>query len=454
MELTGLGLAAAAAAIREGRVTSVELVEACLDRIAAREEQVQAWAFLDADHARGQAAVADRMRKEGAPLGPLHGVPVGVKDIIDTADMPTEDGTPLHAGRQPHRDARVVALLRQAGAIVLGKTVTTELAVYSPGKTRNPHDPKRTPGGSSSGSAAAVAANMVPFALGSQTNGSVIRPASYCGVVGFKPSHGLISRAGMLKQSRLLDQAGVFARSIEDVALGAELLFGYDPADEDTVLRARAPLVRVAAEEPPVPPRLAFVETPVWDQAEEGAKAAFGELQAVLGERIAPVGLPGVFGDAIECHRTILEADLAVSFAQEYEHGRDRLSKRLVEMIESGHRRTAPDYIRAVARQPILRGALDGVLEEFDAIVTPATTGEAPLGLDSTGSPIFCTIWTYLGVPAITLPLLAGPAGMPVGVQLVAAKGDDARLLRTARWLARFVAGEGKPRRARSARRR
>jgi len=232
------------------------------------------------------------------------------------------------------------------------------------------------------------------------------------------------------------------------------VLLGHDPKDEDTRPRARLPLSRVAAEEPPLPPRLAFVETPAWPEAEESVGAAFAELRELLGERIATVALPGAFADAIECHRAILEADLAVSFQQEYERGREKLSRRLVEMIESGQRRTAPEYIRACARRPILRGVLDDIFEEFDAIVTPATTGEAPVGLESTGSPIFCTIWTYCGVPAVSLPLLVGPAGMPIGVQLVGAYGDDARLLRTARWLAQFVAGDGKARRQRSARRR
>jgi Asp-tRNA(Asn)/Glu-tRNA(Gln) amidotransferase A subunit family amidase len=211
--LNGLGAVEAAAAIAEGRVTSVELIEACLARIDAVDRDVQAWTFLDPELARAQARAADAARRSGQPLGALHGVPVAIKDVIDTADMPTENGTPLHACRQPRRDATVVSLLRAAGAVIMGKTVTTELAAYSPGKTRNPHDPERTPGGSSSGSAAAVAAEMVPLALGTQTNGSVIRPASYCGVVGYKPTHGLISRAGILRLSRLLDHVGVFARA-------------------------------------------------------------------------------------------------------------------------------------------------------------------------------------------------------------------------------------------------
>jgi len=243
-DLSELGAAAAASALSEGSISSEELVASCLARIAADEERVRAWAFLDADYALQQARAADQRRREGEPLGALHGIPVGIKDIIDTRDMPTENGTVLHAGRTPLEDATVVRMLRAAGAIILGKTVTTELATYAPGKTRNPHNPEHTPGGSSSGSAAAVAAHMVPLALGTQTNGSMIRPAAYCGVVGFKPSFGLIPRHGILKQSRALDQVGVFARSVEDAAFLAEQIIGFDERDPDTRPRAKPPLPR------------------------------------------------------------------------------------------------------------------------------------------------------------------------------------------------------------------
>ncbi len=430
---------AAAAALRAGKMTSEELVQSCLARVDAVDAQVEAWAFLDPDYALLQARRADEARQEGHPLGPLHGIPVGIKDIIDTADMPTEDGTVLHSGRRPSVDSTVVALLREAGAVIMGKTVTTELAVYTPGKTRNPHDPERTPGGSSSGSAAAVAAGMVPLAVGSQTNGSVIRPAAYCGVVGFKPSHGLISRKGVLHQSDVLDHVGVFTGNIDDAAMLAECLMAYDPGDAATRPAARPALCRIAREEPPFPPRFAFVKTPVWDQAEDDTKEAFAELVAFLGEQAAEVPLPSLFDHAVELHRTILETDLAVSFAPEYEKGKRKLSVRLRKMIESGQRVLAADYVRAVARVPLLNRSLGEIYDRFDAILTPATTGQAPRGLESTGSPIFCTPWTLIGAPAITLPLLQGADGMPLGVQLVGRKGDDARLLRTARWLNDFV---------------
>jgi len=430
---------AAAKALRAGRVTSEELVQSCLARVDEVDSIVEAWAFLDPDYALAQARRADVVRQEGRPLGPLHGIPVGIKDIIDTADMPTEDGTVLHAGRRPDADSTVVALLREAGAIIMGKTVTTELAVYTPGKTRNPHDPERTPGGSSSGSAAAVAAGMVPVAVGSQTNGSVIRPAAYCGVVGFKPSHGLISRRGVLHQSDVLDHIGVFAGNIDDAATLSECLMAYDPGDVAMRPAARPELSRIAREAPPLPPRLAFVKTPVWDQAESDTQEAFEELAAFLGDQAAEVPLPSIFDRAVELHRTILETDLAVSFAPEYEKGRRKLSPRLRKMIESGQRMRAIDYVRAVARIPLLNASLTEIYDRFDAIVTPATTGQAPRGLDSTGSPVFCTTWTLLGAPAVTLPLLQGADGMPLGVQLVGRKGDDARLLRTARWLSDLV---------------
>ncbi len=439
MGLVHMSAVEAAGAIRAGTMTSEELVRACLERIKAIEERVGAWAYLDPDHALKQARDADLARREGRALGPLHGIPVGVKDIFDTHDMPTESGTVLHAGRQPAEDATVVALLRQAGAIVMGKTVTTELAVYAPGKTSNPHNPQRTPGGSSSGSAAAVAAFMVPLAIGTQTNGSVIRPASYCGVVGYKPSHGLISRYGVLQQSRPLDQVGVFARTVEDAALIAEQLMVFDDRDPDMRLRERPDLVQTVAEEPPVPPRLAFVRTPVWDQAEKDVKEAFVGLVERLGERVKEVPLPDLFKDAIAVHRTIMEADLARSFAPEYERGKDVLSLTLREMIERGQKVLAGDYNRAVGQIPVLHRSLEAIFEQYDALLTPATTGEAPVGLTSTGSPIFCTIWTLCGMPAVSLPILQGSTGMPLGAQLVGAKGTDARLLRTARWLARLA---------------
>ncbi|RKZ34050.1 MAG: amidase, partial [Gammaproteobacteria bacterium] len=356
---------------------------------------------------------------------------------FDTADMPTENGTARHAGRQPAQDAYPVTRLRGAGAVRPGQTVPTELAVFHPGKTRNPHNPEHTPGGSSSGSAAAVAAEMVPLALGTQTNGSMIRPASFCGVVGYKPTHGLIPRVGVLAQSPPLDQIGVFARTVEDVALVAEQLIGCDQRDPHTRPRTRPHLLSTARQEPPMEPRMAFVKTPAWDQAEADTQAAFAELCDLLGEgQVSEVELDPGFNGVIEWHRCIMEADLARGFARYYADGRDQLSDVLRTMIERGQQVTAVDYNNAVGRVAQLNAYLQELFEEFDAFLTPATVGPAPAGLDSTGSPIFCTLWSYLGTPPISLPLLQGANDLPLGVQLVSARHDDARLLRNARWLA------------------
>jgi Asp-tRNA(Asn)/Glu-tRNA(Gln) amidotransferase A subunit family amidase len=441
-ELVGLTGGQAAQLIRDHKLSALELTRACLEQIEAAEPEVPAFAFLDPEHALGQAQALDELRKRGRPLGPLHGVPVGVKDIIDSADMPTENGTVLHAGRRPQTDATVVSRLRAAGAVILGKTVTTELAVYGPNQTRNPHHPEHTPGGSSSGSAAAVAARMVPLALGTQTNGSVIRPAAYCGVFGFKPSHGLISRAGILRQSPPLDTVGVMANSLPDLALLAEVLIGYDPADPALRPSAQPRLLEVALQPPPVVPDLGFVRTPVWDQAEDETRAGFDELVAALGDRVTAVDLPEAFDQAIQLHGTIMEADLARSFAPEYQRGHDRLTARLCQMIERGQQCLAVDYNRAVDAIGWLRRALEPLFERYDALLTPSTTGPAPHGLGSTGSPVFCTIWTLCGMPAVTLPLLQAGNGLPLGVQLVGQKGDDARLLRTARWLVETLRSE------------
>jgi Asp-tRNA(Asn)/Glu-tRNA(Gln) amidotransferase A subunit family amidase len=328
---------------------------------------------------------------------------------------------------------------------VLGKTVTTEFATYSPGKTRNPHDPERTPGGSSSGSAAAVAAGMVPLALGTQTNGSVIRPASYCGVVGYKPTHGLIPRSGILRLSRVLDHVGVFARSLPDAALVAQELMAFDAADPDTRPRARPRLADAVSRPLPLPPRFAFVKTPAWGKASPETHTAFAELAEALGDQAREVTLPEPFAEGYDLHRLIMEADLALNLAPEYERGADQLSSRLREMIERGRKHLAIDYNRAVARIGVYNAALEDVFHEMHAIVTPAATGEAPRGLASTGDPVFCTLWTLCGLPAVTVPVMQGADGLPVGLQIVGQRGDDARLLQCARWLVEHLDGNGFP---------
>src|SRR5947209_6076862 len=308
-ELVKLSASQAAAEIARGVVSAEDYTRACLERIAALDGEIKAFAHLDRDHALARARRLDERRANGHSLGPLHGIPVAIKDIIDTADYPTECGSPLAAGRRTRHDATVVAKLRAAGAVIIGKTVTTEFAYFHPGPTRNPHDPARTPGGSSSGSAAAVAAHMVPLALGSQTNGSVIRPAAFCGVFAVKPSHGLISRAGVLPLSRHLDHLGAFARSLPDLALVLEVIAGHDPADPDTGPFAAPDSRAVQREKPPLPPRFAFVRTPVWDKADGDTKAAFEELVTALGSSVAAVDLSPSLAEAWETHRTIMAAD-------------------------------------------------------------------------------------------------------------------------------------------------
>src|SRR5215468_740911 len=299
-ELVKLTASEAAAAIARGVISAEDYTRACLERIEALDGEIKAFAHLDREHALAQARKRDERRLEGHPLGPLHGIPVAIKDIIDTADYPTELGSPLAAGRRTLHDATVVARLRAAGAVILGKTVTTEFAYYHPGATRNPHDATRTPGGSSSGSAAAVAANMVPLALGSQTNGSVIRPGAFCGVFAVKPTHGLISRAGVLQLSRQLDHLGAFARSLADLALILDVIAGHDPADPDTRPFAAPDFRLVQREKPPLPPRFAFVRTPVWDKADGETKGAFEEFVAALGTAVENLDLPQSLTEAWE----------------------------------------------------------------------------------------------------------------------------------------------------------
>ncbi|HEV8438194.1 MAG TPA: amidase [Methylomirabilota bacterium] len=426
----------AARLIRDGIITSEQLVDACLDRVREVDDDVQAWAFLDPDHALAQARAADEFRLSGQPVGPLHGVPVGLKDIIDTADMPTENGSVLHAGRTPSRDAAVVAMLRAAGAVIMGKTVTTEFATRTPGKTRNPHNPAHTPGGSSSGSAAAVAAGMVPLALGSQTTGSTIRPASFCGVYGLKPTHGLIPRHGMFQLSRTLDHVGLFARTLEDLALLLEQLVGYDERDPDTRPRARIAYRDVAAEEPPLPPMFAFVKTSRWGRADADTREALAELSGRLGDRVEELELSDFAEEAFGWHETISGAEIAMNLGREWDKGRDLISPALRERIERGRQVRGHDYLGALARVPQLNESFDDLFSQrYDAILTPAAPGTAPAGLTSTGDPVFCTLWTLCGMPSLSVPLMEGANGLPLGVQLVGRRHGDGRLLRTARWL-------------------
>jgi Asp-tRNA(Asn)/Glu-tRNA(Gln) amidotransferase A subunit family amidase len=425
--------------LSDGTLSASQLTDACLRQVSAREEQVQAWAFIDPQHAMKQAQMLDQFRQSGRPLGPLHGLPVAIKDIIDTRDMPTENGNALDAGRRPEHDAWLVSRLRAAGAVIMGKTVTAECAYLAPGKTRNPYNPEHTPGGSSSGSAAAVASNMVPLAIGTQTGGSVIRPASFCGVVGFKPSFGLVPRSGVLRASSRLDTLGVFARTVEDAALLADVLIGHDPADPDSLNMAAAQLQQVALSKPPVSPELAFVRTPAWTSIEEDCAEGFAELTEVLGRHSDEIPLPDLFAEGAVAHRRIMAVEMAHNLRHYYDHGADRLAPETRAIVEEGRSITASDYMAALDWRETLYAGLEEIFDRYDAILTPATPGEAPHGLDTTGSAAFNVLWSLLGTPAVTLPLLSGANGLPIGVQLVGRRNDDGRLLRTARWLVNHI---------------
>lgn len=421
-----------------GTLRATELAEACLARVREVDDKIQAWEFLDPGHVMQQAERLDRLRQSGRPIGPLHGLPVGLKDIIDTADMPTANGTPIDAGRRPGQDAAVASRLRAAGALVMGKTVTTELAYFTPGKTRNPHDPRRTPGGSSSGSAAAVAAGMVPLAIGTQTAGSVIRPAGFCGVFGFKPSFGSISRSGILPVSADLDTVGTFAQTLDGVALLAEVLQGHDPRDGDTRIEAPHRLLEDCRSTPPLLPTIALVREPAWASAEKATRDAFGELREALGDRCDEVELTDVFANGAAAQQTLMLTGFARNFRHYHERGGDRLSARMREAIDEGRGITAVDYLAARDWREVLNVGLEQIFDRYDAIATPTAAGEAPAG-EATGDPAFCRLWSLCGTPAVSLPLMTGPAGMPMGVQLVGRRGWDGRLLRTARWLVDYL---------------
>jgi len=418
----------AAAEIARGALSAEDYVRAYLDRIAAVEKDVQAFIHLDPDYALMQARELDKHRSNGHPIGPLHGIPVAIKDIFDTADYPTEYGSPIHAGRRPHADAAAVARLRAAGAVIIGKTVTTEFAYFHPGKTRNPHDPSRTPGGSSSGSAAAVAAGMTPLAIGSQTNGSMIRPGAFCGVYAVKPGHGLISRAGALMLSRALDHVGAFARTLEDLALVLDVLAGPDAADPDTRPFAAAAFRATAAEKPPVPPSFAFIRTPMWDKADadtqQKIEQAAKELDAI------DVDLPDDYRAAWEAQRIIMATDMAHNLGDNLDKG--EVSQHFRDLVTEGRKVTAVQYLAALRDARRYAEGLSDVFQHADAIITPSARGVAPEGT-ATGDPVFCTFWTLTGMPALNLPILAGEGGLPLGLQLVGERGRDERLLRTAR---------------------
>ena len=408
------------AAIGGGKTTAEAVTRACLDRIAEREPRVEAWQFLDPALPLAQARALDR----GASRGALHGVPVGMKDIIDTADMPTEYGTAIHAGHRPRIDAACVALTRRAGGVIMGKTVTTEFANFTPGKTRNAHDPARTPGGSSSGSGAAVGDCMVPLAIGTQTTASTIRPAAFNGCVGYRPTWGDLRCAGVMEAAGSLDTLGLITRSVDDVALYREVLLGAKPE----------PLPAA-----PSSLRIGFCRTQFWDRCDATTQRMLEECAAGLakaGAKVADLTLPAEFERIPDAHRWISSFEFARNRAWEIDHHWEMISKRLREgRINDGLTCSFERYREARAFAESCRLKMDDVFRDYDVVLTPAAAGEAPVGIEATGDASFCFLWTTLHVPALSLPLFTGPNGLPVGAQIVAKRDADRALFAAGKWV-------------------
>jgi Asp-tRNA(Asn)/Glu-tRNA(Gln) amidotransferase A subunit family amidase len=416
-----LGAAEAARLIARRKLSSESLVSACLERIKERDAEVKAWACCDPEFALRQARELDRAAK---PLGPLHGVPVGFKDIFDTAELPTEYGSPIYRGFRPCWDAASVALARAAGAVLLGKTATTEFANNHPAPTRNPHNLAHTPGGSSSGSAAAVADFMVPLAFGTQTGGSVIRPAAYCGVIGYKPTFNLINRAGLKFVAESLDTIGLYGRNVEDVALLAHAVSG---------------LAIPSFAQPPSPaPRIGLHRTPKWDMAEAAARSTLESAARSLekaGAKVRDLDLPADFAGLYEEHTAVMGYEEAQAFAYEYSRHASLLSETLRARIEEGRRTPRAEYESAMRHARACRDRLAGAFADIDFVLTLSAPGEAPRGLASTGNSLFNRTWTLLRVPCVHVPHGAGPNGLPLGVQVVGAAASDASTLAWAHWV-------------------
>lgn len=408
----------AARLIREGRLTSRALVCASLQRIDEREASVGAWEHLDPEAALAAAAACDAQ----SPLGPLHGVPVGVKDIFDTTDLPTAYGSSIYQGHRPRRDAASVALLRSAGAIVLGKTVTTEFGLFTPGKTANPRNLAHTPGGSSSGSAAAVADGMVPLALGAQTGGSIIRPAAFCGIVGYKPTYGLIDRAGVLSCAHSLDTVGVFGTNVADAGMLTVVLTGRPELRVDALRH---------------PPRIGLCRTHYWNRAAADSRDALlsaAECLASHGAAVSDVVLPTAFKDLLQAQETVTAFEAARAFAHERRLHAEELSPELRKFLEDGDACPPSTYDRALTLARQARQVLRRLLQHCDVLLTLSAVGEAPRGLSTMGDPLFNSVWTLLHAPCVHLPTATGSNGLPVGVQFVGPPGSDARVLAAAGW--------------------
>ena len=433
--LNGLSAVETAGRIRSGEISSSELVRACLDRIEEREPVVRAWEFLDPELALAQARRCDTSE----PRGPLHGVPVGLKDQFDTADMPTGYGSPIYEGYRPVADAEAVARLRAAGAIVLGKNKLTEFATFRPTDTTNPLDPNRTPGGSSSGSAAAVADHMVPVATGTQTIGSIIRPASYCGIFGYKPTFGSIPRAGVLPLCASLDHVGLFARTVEDLELFAKAITRTDPSQP--AIRTAQPLdLDLRGPDELDRPRIAFVRTLQWPELDASPRDRLEQTAARLDEHgadVEEVALPEKFGSLVEVQNTIFETELAHALSYEFENHPDQLSGLLYDIIEQGNSVEMDEYLEAQKLAAECRWECGELFRGHDVLLAPSVRGEPPEGLESTGDPLFLRMWTLLGLPCVSLPGIRGPNGLPLGAQIIGPMHGDGLALSIAGWASR-----------------
>ena len=428
--------------IKQGVLTSESLVRHCLDVIKQTDEKIGAWAHVDREHALDQARTVDEIRRRGQPTGVLHGIPVGIKDIIDTADFPTEMGSVVFAGRQPESDAAIVEKLKEAGAVILGKTVCTEFAYMHASATRNPHNLRYSPGGSSSGSAAAVAAGQVPLAIGSQTNGSTIRPASYCGIYGYKPTRGIVSRRGVLATSSHLDQIGVFGLHPSDLALLGDAIGGYDAADSMSYLKPRPHTLEGFDSDPPVEPVFAWFDLPYANRYSSSVNEGTLELLAALGKQVDRIPAPQSFAGLIESLRVIYSYELSQNLQSMRETHESMLSSTMRNALESADKITSQQYADALDVIPAAEKWFSQLFNDYDAILTPSALGEAPLYEQGTGDPICCTIWTLTGLPCISLPLLEGIDDMPIGIQLVGGTNEDDRLFRTTRWVLNALQGK------------
>jgi Asp-tRNA(Asn)/Glu-tRNA(Gln) amidotransferase A subunit family amidase len=434
-DIFSLSLEELAEKIKSGQLTSVEACQTYIERIKKFDKDIKAWAHFDRKVLLEKAAESDEDRKAGKPTGLLHGVPIAVKDIIGTVDMPTECGTVIRKGKSYSQNAEIIDLLHSSGAIVMGKTATSELAYLSPPSTTNPHDKNRTPGGSSSGSAASVASFMAPASIGSQTGGSIIRPASYCGVVGYKPTYGLISRNGVLRTSYNLDQVGMFGRKVEDVAMLAKVLIKKDKYDPATIHYSTENILTETKKGPIFEPKFIFYKTDYWKIIDKKSREAFEYFIKSFKKNIEIFDTPSYFKDIHKYHQIIHETDLANNFSVYYKKFKKKLSKYMQDAISNGNKYTAKEYAEAIDFMKRSYESYEEVFEDYHGVLSPSSPGVAPKGLKSTGTAEFNKVWSYLGTPCISLPLLEGENNLPLGVQLIGNKYDDHRFLGVAKWL-------------------